>query len=65
MNNKEYYNSLSDEVKKKLGECKTSEDMKNVLIEAGVEPLDDELLDAASGGMRDPAFWDEQGHRIY
>ena len=60
MNNKEFYNSLSDEVKKKLGECKTSEDMKNVLIEAGVEPLD-----AASGGMRDPAFWDEQGRRIY
>ncbi len=30
--------------------------LRKVLTEAGVEPLDDELLDAVSGGMRDPVF---------
>ena len=49
-------NSLSEEVKRKLLECKTQEEAKKVLTEAGVEPLDDELLDNVAGGMRDPDF---------
>ncbi len=52
MKNEEFYNSLSEEVKKKLAECKTQDEIRKVLAGAGVEPLDDELLDAASGGMR-------------
>ena len=50
MKNEEFYNSLSEEVKKQLTECKTQEEIRKVLAEAGVEPLNDELLDAASGG---------------
>ena len=50
MKNEEFYNSLSEEVKKNLAGCKTQEEIRKVLTEAGVEPLDDELLDAASGG---------------
>ena len=56
MKKEEFYNSLSEEVKKKLAECKTQDDIRRVLAEAGVEPLDDELLDAVAGGMRDPGF---------
>ncbi len=44
------YNELSDEIKQKLGECKTQEEMRKVLALAGIEPLDDELLEAAAGG---------------
>ena len=54
MKHEELYNDLSEEVKKKLAECKTQDDIRRVLSEAGVEPLDDELLDAVAGGMRDP-----------
>ena len=51
MKNEELYNSLSEEVKKKLAECKTQEEIRKVLAEAGVEPLDDELLDEVAGGV--------------
>ena len=54
MKSEELYNGLSEEVKKKLAECKTQEEIRKVLAEAGVEPLDDELLDAVSGGSRYP-----------
>ncbi len=50
MKNKDLYNDLSEEVKKKLAECKTQDDIRRVLAEAGVEPLDDKLLDAVAGG---------------
>jgi len=51
MKNEEFYNSLSEEVKKNLAGCKTQEEICKVLTEAGVEPLDDELLDAVAGGL--------------
>ena len=56
MNKEELINNLSEEVKQKLAECKTAEEAKKVLAEAGVEPLDDELLDEVAGGYisRDP-----------
>ena len=46
--------ALSDEVRQKLAACKTAEEAKKVLAEAGVEPLDDELLDTVAGGVRGP-----------
>jgi hypothetical protein len=55
LKNKDLYNDLSEEVKKKLAECKTQEEIRKVLAQAGVEPLDDELLDAVAGGtLRGP-----------
>ncbi len=50
MKNEELYKGLNEEVKKKLAGCRTAEEAKKVLSEAGVEPLDDELLDAVAGG---------------
>ncbi len=52
MKNEEIINKLSEEVKKKLAECKTQDDIRKVLFEAGVESLDDELLDAVAGGYK-------------
>ena len=49
MNRKEFYNTLSDEVKAKIKTCKTEEEMLEVLGDAGVE-LDLELLEGVSGG---------------
>ena len=46
----EFYYHLSEEVKKRLEECKTQEEIRKVLAEAGIEPLDDGLLDAVAGG---------------
>ncbi len=54
MKNEEFYNNLSENVKKNLAECKTQDEIRKVLTEAGVEPLDDELLDAVAGGLRGP-----------
>ena len=51
MSNNDMYNNLSEEVKKKLVTCKTQEESRRVLTEAGVEPLGDELLDAVAGGI--------------
>ena len=51
MKNDELIRNLSDEVRQKLAECRTAEEIKNVLTEAGVEPLDDELLDGVAGGF--------------
>ena len=44
--------SLSEKVKKKLAECKTQEEIRRVLAEAGVDPPDNELPDAVAGGSR-------------
>ena len=41
---------LSEELKKKLAACKTAEEAKKLLTEAGIEPLDDDLLAEVSGG---------------
>lgn len=50
MKKDDLFNNISKEVKEKLAECKTQEEMKQILAEAGVEQLDDELLDAVTGG---------------
>ena len=49
MNRKEFYNSLSEDVKGKLKACKTEDEMMKVLAEEKIE-LDPELLDSVSGG---------------
>ena len=54
MKNEAFYDSLNEDAKRKLAACKTAEEAKKVLAEAGVEPLDDELLDTVAGGVRGP-----------
>jgi hypothetical protein len=51
MENKELLSGISAETKQKLAECKTKDEILKVLAEAGVEPVDDELLDAVAGGV--------------
>ncbi len=51
MENKDPIKELSEEVKKKLAACKTKEEVRKVLAEAGVEPLSDEDLDKVAGGQ--------------
>ncbi len=53
MEGKELLSSLSEEIKQKLAACKTQAEMERVLAEAGIEPMDDELLDAVAGGLLD------------
>ena len=54
MKKEELMNSLSEELKTRLAECKTQEEVQKVLVEAGVEPIDDEVLDEVSGGALRP-----------
>ena len=49
MNKKEFYESLSDEVKAKIKACKTEEEMLKVLQDEKIE-LDPDMLDSVSGG---------------
>ena len=56
MNRKEFYNTLSDDVKEKIKACKTEDEMLKVLGEEGIA-LDDELLEGVSGGYGD-GCWD-------
>ena len=49
MNRKEFYNTLSEDVKEKIKACQTEEEMLRVLSEEKIE-LDPELLDSVSGG---------------
>ena len=49
MNQKEFYDSLSEDIKERLKACKTEEEMMKVLDEEKIE-LDPGLLDEASGG---------------
>ena len=49
MNQKEFYNSLSEDVKAKIKACKSEAEMMQVLDEEKIE-LDPELLDEVSGG---------------
>ena len=46
---KKYFDGLSDDLKKKVKECKTSEELMNPAKTEGIE-LTDEQLDAISGG---------------
>ncbi len=50
MENKDPIKDLSEEVKTKLAACKTKEEVRKVLSEAGAEPLSDEDLDKVAGG---------------
>ena len=49
MDRKEFYNSLSEDIKAKLKECKTDEEMLKVLGHNKIK-LDDELLSGVAGG---------------
>ena len=49
MDRKEFYNSLSEDIKAKLRECKTDEEMLKVLSDNKIK-LDDELLMGVAGG---------------
>ena len=51
MNRKEFYNTLSEDVKAKIKACKTEEEMMRVLAEEKIE-LDPELLEGISGGRQ-------------
>ncbi len=51
MLSEEFMNNLSEEVKQKLAGCKTQEEVKEVLAAAGIEPLDDDVLDGIAGGV--------------
>lgn len=49
MDLKEFYNSLSENVKEKLKACQSEEEMLKVLEEENIE-LDPEVLEEVSGG---------------
>ena len=49
MNRKEFYNTLSEDVKTKIKACQTEEEMMRVLEEEKIA-LDPELLESVSGG---------------
>ncbi|MBR4703670.1 MAG: hypothetical protein IKO91_07480 [Oscillospiraceae bacterium] len=59
--NEELMNRLSEEIRQKLAACKTRDEIRKVLAEAGVEPLDDEDLAVVAGGSRGPV----QGRVVY
>ncbi len=55
MDKEEILSRFSEETKRKLAACKTSEEARRVLKDADeVATLDDEMMAAISGGMRDP-----------
>ena len=49
MNKKEFYESLSDEVKEKIKACKSEQEMLKVLEDEQIE-LSPDLLDGVAGG---------------
>ncbi len=53
MDLKEFYNSLSEDVKAKLKECKSEEEMLKVLEEENIK-LDPDVLEDVSGGRLHP-----------
>ena len=63
MKNEAIYDKLSEEVKQKLAECKTQEELRRVLAEAGVDPLNDALLDAVAGGL--PYLQPKEVHDLF
>ena len=58
MNRKEFYNSLSDEVKEKIKACRSEEEMLKVLQEERIE-LSPDLLEGVSGGNQNILLYDE------
>ena len=50
MSEKNSFDRLSDELKAKLRECRTEEELNKVLTDAGLE-LDQDLLEAVVGGL--------------
>ena len=52
MKSTESISTLSEKVKQKLSACKTQEELKQVLADSGVEPLDVNLLEDVAGGVR-------------
>ena len=50
MSEKNTFDSLSDELKAKLKECKTEEELNKILAEAGLD-LDQDMLKAVVGGL--------------
>ena len=51
MDKKEFYNSLSEDIKAKLKACSSEKEMLDVLSENKIE-IDPELLEGVSGGGR-------------
>ena len=50
MGEKNLFENLSDEIKEKLRNCKSEEELTKVLADAGIE-LDKEMLKAVEGGL--------------
>ena len=50
MTKKEFYNTLSDDVKAKIKACKSEQEMLDVLGKEGIA-LDPDLLEGVAGGM--------------
>ena len=59
--NEEFMDRLSEEIRQKLAACKTRDEIRKVLDEAGAEPLDEEDLAVVAGGSRGPV----QGRVVY
>ena len=49
MSEKDFFDNLSDELKAKLRACKTEDELKKVLADAGIELDPDALADTAGG----------------
>ena len=64
MKNKDLTKGLGEEVEKKLVSCKTKEEVRKVLSEAGVEPLDDEDLDKVAGGLLEESAEVESKYKV-
>ena len=66
MNRREFYNTLSEDVKTKIKACQTEEEMMRVLAEEKIE-LDPELLESVSGGVYPECKtdWDECEHGCF
>ena len=50
MSEKNLFDSISDEIKAKLKECRTKEELEKVLAETGLK-LDEDLLQTVAGGF--------------
>lgn len=55
MTRKEFYETLSDEVKEKIKACQSEEEMLKVLEQEQIE-LSPDMLEAVAGGAHAPCF---------
>ena len=62
MENKFTFDNLSDELKAKLMECKTPDELKEVLAEAGMD-LDEDVLKSIAGGLDSADMLADNCHR--